>query len=120
MEHFFTYEIVEGDDIARIGKGHTVSKSPRAVIRYLRSRYGAQGWASADVAWHASEAAALKRERRAINEHVDIYGVLPPRNRARGGGGRQIYAKCKAYTVSGQRCCNDALEGNYGFCGVHR
>jgi hypothetical protein len=120
MERWFTYEMHDGDTIVRIGKGHSASRSRSVVIRYLRSRYGAQGWTHADIAWHISEAAALKRERLAIDEHINIYGELPLWNQVRGGGGRQIYVKCRAYTTYGHMCANDALAGNYNFCGIHR
>lgn len=95
MEKFFTYELMDADGNIRIGKGHTVSQSSNEVIRYLRSRYGAQGWDSADVAWHASEAAALKHERRAIDEHIEISGSLassPTRAQRR----RRLGARCVA------------------------
>ncbi|MBA3240602.1 MAG: hypothetical protein H0T60_05175 [Acidobacteria bacterium] len=120
MEQWFTYEMRDDDIIVRIGKGHSFSKSSDAVIGYLRSRYGSEGWTHADITWHFSESAALKREKRAIDEHLSIYGELPLWNRARGGGGRQVYVKCKAYTTYGQACGNDSLAGNYNFCGIHR
>lgn len=120
MEYWFTYEMRNGDTILRIGKGHCFSKSPDEIVRYLRSRYGAPGWTNTGYAWHFSESAALKHERRALDEHKFMYGELPPWNQVRGGGGRQMYVKCKAYKSSGQLCDNDALAGNYNFCGIHR
>ena len=122
MERFFTYDIrnQEIDVSLRIGKGSCLEKSNRAVEMYLRRRYGVNGWDFANITWHDSEAAALKSERRKMIEHVEIHGVLPVANRARGGGGRQIYVKCKALKWSGERCCNDALVRNYGYCGIHR
>ena len=120
MERWFTYEMHDGDTIVRIGKGHVGSKSGDAFIRYLWSRYGTQGWTDVAITWHFSESAALKRERGAIDEHLSLYGELPLWNRARGGGGRQVYVKCKAYTTYGQACANDALAGNYNYCGIHR
>ena len=120
MEQWFTYEMCDGDTVVRIGKGHCLSRSSQAVISYLRRRYGAEGWTHADIAWHFSESAALKRERRALDEYVNIYGELPLWNHVRGGGGRQIYVKCRAYTAYSKPCANDALAGNYNYCGIHR
>ena len=120
MEQWFTYEMRDGDTVVRIGKGHCLSRSSHAVIRYLRSRYGAEGWTHAAITWHFSESAALKREKRALDEYVNIYGELPLWNHVRGGGGRQIYVKCRAYTTYRQPCANDALAGNYNYCGIHR
>jgi hypothetical protein len=122
MEQFFTYEIYddEYDATLRIGKGNCPDKSETAVVKYLRKRYGAAGWDSANISWHASEAAALKNERRKLDEHANTFGELPISNQVRGGGGRQMYVKCKAVKTSGEKCCNDAIAGNYGFCGIHR
>ena len=113
MEYDFTYTIFDGDIPLRVGKGYVTEKSVDAVRRYLRRRYGSEGWDSFGHSWHYSESAALKKEKAIINEYVETFGELPPANFARGGGGRQRYVKCKA-------CDNDALEGNYGFCGIHR
>jgi hypothetical protein len=120
MEQWFTYEMYDGEAIVRIGKGHSFSKSENAIIRYLWSRYGTQGWTDVAITWHFSESAALKGERRAIDEYIGIYGELPPWNQVRGGGGRHVYVKCKANTRYGQGCGNDALAGNYNYCGIHR
>jgi hypothetical protein len=113
MEYDFTYSIYDGDILLRVGKGYVTEKSEDAVRRYLRRRYGSEGWDSFGYSWHFSESAALKRETVIISEYVETYGELPPANYARGGGGRQRYTKCKV-------CNNDALSGNYGFCGIHR
>ncbi len=114
MEKFFTYEILGNEEEAvRIGKGQCFEKTERGAVGYLRTRYGGDSFRKAYVTWHHSESAALKKERHAMSEYVSLYGVLPPWNQRHGGGGRQIYVKCKW-------CNNDALAGNYGFCGVHR
>lgn len=113
MEYDFTYSIYDGDVLLRVGKGYVTEKSENAIERYLRRRYGSEGWDGFSYSWHYSESAALKRETAIINEYAETYGELPPANYARGGGGRQRYLKCKV-------CNNDALARNYGFCGVHR
>lgn len=120
MQYFFTYQIFADDEIVRIGKGHCLRKSNDAVLRYLSTRYGKSGWTEAAIAWHQSEAASLKRENSLINDFEYINGRLPLWNRRRGGGGRQIYHKCKSWLASGTPCRNDALASNYGYCGVHR
>ncbi|MGC2237986.1 MAG: hypothetical protein WA584_17635 [Pyrinomonadaceae bacterium] len=120
MEYFFTYRIRNGNRILRIGKGHCFYKAEEGVNNYLISRYGSEGWTRFDYLWHSSESAALKQERRLLDDYIFRFGVFPPWNQKRGGGGRQIYVKCKSYTVAGFRCPNDALAGNYNYCGVHR
>lgn len=120
MARFFTYMIRNGNKILRIGKGHCSSKTKSGIVSYIVSRYGTQGWTTSAFYWHSSEAAALKKETELIDEYLFRRGVLPPWNRRRGGGGRQIYVKCKAATMSGKRCLNDALEENHSYCGVHR
>ncbi len=114
MERFFTYAVLDREnEIVRIGKAHTFAKSDRAVISYLRKRYGVESWNSAMISWHRSEASALKNEKIKLAEFADKHDALPFWNRRHGGGGRQIYKKCR-------NCNNDAVTGNYGYCGVHR
>ncbi len=114
MEKFFTYEVLDREnEIVRIGKGHAFEKSETAVISYLRKRYGVDSWDAAMISWHSSEAAALKTEKVKLAAFVGEYDLLPSWNKRHGGGGRQRYVKCKY-------CNNNALAGNYGYCGVHR
>jgi hypothetical protein len=120
MEYFFTYQISDGNEVVRIGKGHCFEKTGVGVLRYLRSRYGAYGWSDASYSWHNSEAAALKKENFLIDGFIDSYGELPFWNKRRGGAGRQIYKRCKSWLSTGAACRNNALVGNYGYCGVHR
>ena len=117
---FFTYQYYQNGQLLRIGKGNGSDKTEREVARYLSKRYGQNGWDESEIRWHTSESAAYKAETKLINEYVETYGFLPPLNQRRGGGGRQIYVKCKGYKVNGNSCVNDALASNYGFCGVHR
>lgn len=120
MEFFFTYIIKNGRQTVRIGKGHCFSKSEDAVVSYLTKRYGSSGWMTSDYIWHSSEAAALKKERQLLNDYNFRYQSFPLWNNKSGGGGRQIYVKCKSLTASGFPCPNDALAGNYKYCGIHR
>lgn len=110
---FFTYEVICNRETSRIGKGGVANQTDSAVVRYLQGRYGIDVWDAAKIAWHFSESAALKAETLKMEHFVNRYGRLPLWNRRHGGGGRQIYPKCKI-------CRNDALNGNYGFCGIHR
>jgi hypothetical protein len=91
-----------------------------AIERYLSDAYGARGWDTFDYDWHATESAAFKREVRLIDAYTDRKGELPPWNARRGGGGGQSYFACRAGRSDGSPCRNLALDGNYGFCGVHR
>ena len=120
MEHWFTYRMYAGNTLLRIGKGHCATRSDYSVIAYLRRRYGREHWSAARIAWHISESAALKREAVEIDGYLQRHDELPPWNEVRGGGGRQIYVKCVALTQYGAVCANDALAGNYSFCGIHR
>lgn len=120
MEIFFTYTIYHHSKLLKIGKGHCFLKNQHAVESYLHSRYGYEGWNRFGYNWHYSESAALKSETEQLGEYVWRYGVYPPWNAASGGGGRQIYQKCKAAKNNYLPCRNDALAGNYGFCGLHR
>lgn len=120
MEFWFTYSIYNDVQLLRIGKGSCYIKNQDAVEGYLHSRYSYEGWNAFGYKWHFSESAALKAEDNQIKDYVVQYGVLPPWNRVLGGGGRQIYQKCKALKNNSLPCRNDAYAGNYGFCGVHR
>jgi len=120
MENWFTYNLYKDNFIVRKGKGKCIRKSEQAVESYLERRYGHLSWDRFRFMWHSSEAAALKQEMRSIDGYVRVKGDLPPWNSVRGGGGGQTYFKCRAYTAQGTLCSNDALAGNYGFCGVHR
>lgn len=117
---FFTYQFHKNGQLLRIGKGHCYDKSNQSVARYLNSRYGKEAWDESAIQWHYSEAAALKHEVRLLDDYVDAHGFLPPLNSARGGGGRQIFVKCKSHKRDGRVCANDTLVGNYNYCGVHR
>lgn len=120
MEKFFTYKIRNGNRILRIGKGHCFFKSESEIIKYITSRYGREGWTASDITWHYSEAAALKKETVLLDDYFLRYSSLPPWNKRRGGGGRQIYFKCRGTTSTGFRCSNDSLDKNRGYCGIHR
>lgn len=96
MEFWFTYTIYNQAQILRIGKGHCFAKCQDAAESYLHSRYGYDGWNHFGFRWHVSESAALKSETKQLEDYVAAYGVLPSWNSALGGGGRQIYHKCKA------------------------
>ena len=120
MEFWFTYTVYNVAQLLRIGKGNCLAKNQDAVERYLHSRYGYDGWNGFGFKWHFSEAAALKAEDAQLIDYAARYGELPVWNRAFGGGGRQIYQKCKAVKINDQPCRNDAHAGNYGFCRVHR
>jgi hypothetical protein len=122
MEKFFTYDLLKRGDIQRVGKGGCAQMSAKQAAEYLKAAYPEEDWDwdLADIRFHSSEAAALKEERRAIDAYERAKGHLPPWNSIRGGGGRRVFARCKGITATLERCRNDALEGNYGFCGVHR
>jgi hypothetical protein len=120
MKHFFTYELLWKGRIIRKGKGHCSQKSVSSVERYLEDGYSDWQWDSFRFSWHVSESAALKNETRIIDAYLRVTGSLPPGNQVRGGGGRQVYLRCKSLKLNGEPCPNDALAGNYGFCGVHR
>ncbi len=113
MEQWFSYVMLNGNALLRIGKGHCFGRTETQIISYLRSRYGSEGWTRANIRWHTSESASLKEEKWRIDQYKEVHGRFPPWNLIRGGGGRQIFVKCKL-------CANDALDGNYGFCGIHR
>jgi hypothetical protein len=120
MEQFFTYELFQKDRLVRIGKGQCARKMEDAVRSYLRRRYGNVKQGRFRYTWHVSEAAALKHETHLIDAYVAANSALPLWNKVRGGGGGQTYVKCASFKVSGDLCRNDALAGNYGFCGIHR
>jgi hypothetical protein len=120
MEQWVTYHLLKDKRIMRKGKGHRARRSVDAVEGYLEQRYPKLPWDAFRFAWHFSEAAALKYETRSIDAYMRLTGDHPPWNRVRGGSGRQSCFRCKAYKANGEPCLNDTLEGNYGFCGVHR
>jgi len=122
MEHFFTYILKDNDEILRIGKGHSYSKTAHGVTNYIKKRPAYKQIPANEVEfyWCASESAALNKENAFLNEYLEMFGELPPYNNRRGGGGRQLYCKCKGFLADGSRCRKDALTGNYGYCGIHR
>lgn len=120
MKFWFSYTLRDGNTILRIGKSHCAINTREDAARVLGHRYRQFVWTNALIDGHISEAAALKAEARKIEAYINRYGVLPPYNSVRGGGGRQVYYKCKALKTDYSRCYNDALERNRGFCGVHR
>lgn len=120
MHFFFTYSIRNRNQILRIGKGRCFAKSNEAITKYIVSRYRTDGWTTSDINWHFSESAALKKERQLLDDYFEKRGTLPVWNQRRGGGGRQIYVKCKSFTAGNLPCPNDARAGNYNYCGIHR
>lgn len=111
-EHWFTYSLCRGDNVVRKGKGVVREQRPALIQNYLKRRYG-KGWSASSFAWHTSESAALKHEMRSIDDFSLKEGHLPAWNKHRGGGGARRYARCRD-------CRNSALEGNFGFCALHR
>jgi len=123
MEYWFTYQLRRNGRVLRRGKGHVDIKSEDAIEAYLRQRYPPHDWGIWDefgLHWHSTESAALKGEEYSIDSYERAMGALPPWNVQRGGGGGRAYVRCKAGLADGRRCQNDALEGNYGYCGIHR
>lgn len=117
---FFTYGLWSGDRMVRIGKGSCGRKSHGEVEAYLERRYGKTRYTHISYQWHSSEGAAFKFERRLTLRHKMRHGELPERNAYHGGGGGRAFVRCKGAYGDGKKCRNDALAGNYGFCGVHR
>lgn len=122
MEHFFTYILKNNEEILRIGKGYTFSKTEQGIKSYISKRKGYNQIPADTIEfyWTASESAAYRKETQFIENYIDEFGQYPPYNLRRGGGGRHIYLKCKAYQRNGLKCPKEALAGNYGFCGRHR
>lgn len=121
-EHFFTYRLFDGWTTMRIGKGGVRERSEDAIRAYLREAYPSDRfrWTHYGSGWHMNEGAAYKAERRQTDEFERATGELPPWNVLRGGTGGRAFEACKATLLSGDRCMNLALAGNYGYCGVHR
>lgn len=122
MEHFFVYILKENEEILRIGKGHCFSKTANGINQYINNRPAYKTITANEIEyyWCASESAALGKEETFLDDYFEKFGVLPPYNRRRGGGGRQLYYKCKGLFTDGSKCRYGALIGNYGYCGVHR
>ncbi len=119
-KQFFTYRLFRNRQIVRVGKGSVTLRAGGAVRAYLEGRYPRFRWQDFDLAWHRSESAALKAEGALIEDYRRRRGELPPLNAQRGGGGGQVYVRCKARLLHGARCRNLAIRGNYGFCRLHR
>lgn len=119
-EFFFSYRLLERGRTKRIGKGGVAAPNADAVDRYLADAYPGRGWDRFEHEWHSTESAAFKAEERKIDAYRLATGRLPPWNEIRGGSGGSSYVNCKDVLGDGRPCRNLALQGNYGFCGVHR
>jgi|GEM_PF-5867666 len=115
----FLYTLKDASgEVCKHGKGTVPTRSKKAILSYLKKRH--YTWDSAKVKFHGSEDAALDAERAADDRYIAVHGKLPRGSKKRGGGGRRAVARCKAKCLDGTRCRYKPLEGNYGYCGVHR
>jgi hypothetical protein len=113
MHHYFSFRLFRGARLVRVGKGASAKRRQATVRSYLRKRYKATRWDHYRLAWHRTESAAFKAVARLTDGYRRMKGMLPPRNRRRGGRGGGVTARWPP-------CPNAAIAGNYGFCRVHR